>query len=336
MYCLESGPWGVPGLSGEVLQRGLHLALGGAYAAPRAAFRCPMQKRGLAVKEFELIRKNFSDTGNFGKLWQGLVPEQLRTPCVGPPGKIGIPHPLHAGFGIQEHIDLGLKYDPSTGIYGKSDATGRGAGRGGAARGRAGSMVRPQAKPARAAFLLDALAGHQAAAAFVQRRTIYPALAVPLHSSSSGSGRQPGGGRLGLARRPRSARRMPAWTCRSSAGRRASSMEVPGSRDSPAQQRRALNATLVAAERKRTDAQWSHWLQSHAALLGRRHCLSLVLGLGGEGLRALLQGSGGDSGHVAHGRRAELSHGDAAAAGSQTSQLGVAAVQTAAAPGSRG
>ncbi|GFR39878.1 hypothetical protein Agub_g380 [Astrephomene gubernaculifera] len=44
-------------------------------------------KRGLAVKEFELIRKNFSDTGNFG-------------------------------FGIQEHIDLGLKYDPSTGIYG--------------------------------------------------------------------------------------------------------------------------------------------------------------------------------------------------------------------------
>ena len=23
-----------------------------------------------------------------------------------------------AGFGIQEHIDLGIKYDPSTGIYG--------------------------------------------------------------------------------------------------------------------------------------------------------------------------------------------------------------------------
>jgi hypothetical protein len=39
------------------------------------------------VKEFELLRKNFSDTGNFG-------------------------------FGINEHIDLGLKYDPSTGIYG--------------------------------------------------------------------------------------------------------------------------------------------------------------------------------------------------------------------------
>ncbi|KAL0222406.1 hypothetical protein RCL1_002260 [Eukaryota sp. TZLM3-RCL] len=41
----------------------------------------------LRVKEFELKAGNFSDTGNFG-------------------------------FGIQEHIDLGLKYDPSTGIYG--------------------------------------------------------------------------------------------------------------------------------------------------------------------------------------------------------------------------
>eukprot|EP00904_Undaria_pinnatifida_P010352 jgi/Undpi1/6447/HiC_scaffold_20.g08928.m1 len=44
-------------------------------------------ERGLKVKEYELKRKNFSNTGSFG-------------------------------FGIQEHIDLGLKYDPSTGIYG--------------------------------------------------------------------------------------------------------------------------------------------------------------------------------------------------------------------------
>ncbi|CAD50943.1 60S ribosomal protein L11a, putative [Plasmodium reichenowi] len=44
-------------------------------------------EKGLKVKEYELRRKNFSDTGNFG-------------------------------FGIQEHIDLGIKYDPSTGIYG--------------------------------------------------------------------------------------------------------------------------------------------------------------------------------------------------------------------------
>ena len=44
-------------------------------------------ERGLKVKEYELRKKNFSATGNFG-------------------------------FGIAEHIDLGTKYDPSTGIYG--------------------------------------------------------------------------------------------------------------------------------------------------------------------------------------------------------------------------
>ena len=43
---------------------------------------------GLKVKEYELHKDNFSDTGCFG-------------------------------FGIDEHIDLGIKYDPSTGIYGK-------------------------------------------------------------------------------------------------------------------------------------------------------------------------------------------------------------------------
>merc|ERR1712205_201816 len=44
-------------------------------------------ERGLKVKEYELQQRNFSDTGNFG-------------------------------FGITEHIDLGIKYDPTTGIYG--------------------------------------------------------------------------------------------------------------------------------------------------------------------------------------------------------------------------
>ena len=39
------------------------------------------------VREYELRRNNFSDSGNFG-------------------------------FGIQEHIDLGIKYDPGIGIYG--------------------------------------------------------------------------------------------------------------------------------------------------------------------------------------------------------------------------
>lgn len=44
-------------------------------------------ERGLKVKEYELKRRNFSETGNFG-------------------------------FGIQEHIDLGIKYDPGIGIFG--------------------------------------------------------------------------------------------------------------------------------------------------------------------------------------------------------------------------
>merc|ERR1740138_110357 len=42
---------------------------------------------GLKVKEFELCQKNFSASGSFG-------------------------------FGIDEHIDLGIKYDPKTGIHG--------------------------------------------------------------------------------------------------------------------------------------------------------------------------------------------------------------------------
>ena len=44
-------------------------------------------EKGLKVKEYELKRSNWSATGNFG-------------------------------FGIEEHIDLGIKYDPSIGIYG--------------------------------------------------------------------------------------------------------------------------------------------------------------------------------------------------------------------------
>ena len=44
-------------------------------------------ERGLKVKDRELKKKNFSDSGCFG-------------------------------FGIQEHIDLGIKYDPFTGIFG--------------------------------------------------------------------------------------------------------------------------------------------------------------------------------------------------------------------------
>ncbi|OXB71410.1 UNVERIFIED_CONTAM: hypothetical protein H355_008673 [Colinus virginianus] len=42
-------------------------------------------EKGLKVKEYELKKRNFAESGNFG-------------------------------FGIQEHIDLGIKYDPTTGM----------------------------------------------------------------------------------------------------------------------------------------------------------------------------------------------------------------------------
>merc|ERR1712168_1081286 len=59
--------------------------------AVHCTFRGPkaeeILEKGLKVKEYELRRDNFSSNGNFG-------------------------------FGIQEHIDLGIKYDPSIGIFG--------------------------------------------------------------------------------------------------------------------------------------------------------------------------------------------------------------------------
>jgi large subunit ribosomal protein L11e len=47
----------------------------------------PFSPLPLKVKEYELYKENFSETGNFG-------------------------------FGIDEHIDLGIKYDPGIGIFG--------------------------------------------------------------------------------------------------------------------------------------------------------------------------------------------------------------------------
>lgn len=57
-----------------------HITLRGARAQE-------ILQRGLKVKEFELKKGAFSNSGCFG-------------------------------FGIEEHIDLGMKYDPYTGIFG--------------------------------------------------------------------------------------------------------------------------------------------------------------------------------------------------------------------------
>ncbi|KZP24396.1 60S ribosomal protein L11, partial [Athelia psychrophila] len=48
--------------------------------------RSEILERGMMVKEYELRRQNFSQTGNFG-------------------------------FGVQEHIDLGTWYNPGVGIF---------------------------------------------------------------------------------------------------------------------------------------------------------------------------------------------------------------------------
>ncbi|KAK4536398.1 hypothetical protein CDCA_CDCA08G2423 [Cyanidium caldarium] len=66
------------------IRRGERIA---AHVTVRGAKALDLLERGLRVKEYELHESNFSNTGCFG-------------------------------FGIQEHIDLGLKYDPGTGIYG--------------------------------------------------------------------------------------------------------------------------------------------------------------------------------------------------------------------------
>ena len=58
-----------------------------AHVSLRGAQARKLLELGLKVKDKELKKNSFSNSGNFG-------------------------------FGIQEHIDLGLKYDPSTGIYG--------------------------------------------------------------------------------------------------------------------------------------------------------------------------------------------------------------------------
>jgi len=57
------------------------------YVTVRGSRAEEILDRGLKVKEYELKVKNFSNSGCFG-------------------------------FGIDEHIDLGIKYDPTTGIYG--------------------------------------------------------------------------------------------------------------------------------------------------------------------------------------------------------------------------
>ena len=88
-------------------------------------------KRGLRVKEFELRKKNFSAAGKC------LFPFLLSQKCLDfslnrTKAFFGVFLTLlnafsnfylfiiigNFGFGIDEHIDLGIKYDTNTGIFG--------------------------------------------------------------------------------------------------------------------------------------------------------------------------------------------------------------------------
>ncbi|XP_038661303.1 60S ribosomal protein L11-like [Scyliorhinus canicula] len=66
------------------IQRNENIAV---HCTIRGAKAEEILEKGLKVREYELRKSNFCNTGNFG-------------------------------FGIQGHIDLGIKYDPSIGIYG--------------------------------------------------------------------------------------------------------------------------------------------------------------------------------------------------------------------------
>ena len=71
------------------------------HVTVRGAKAEELLKRGLKVKEYELRKRNFSQDG------KPLFTFQTKLIIIG-----------NFGFGIDEHIDLGIKYDPSTGIYG--------------------------------------------------------------------------------------------------------------------------------------------------------------------------------------------------------------------------
>jgi len=66
------------------IRRNEQIAVHATVRGPKAA---EILEKALKVKEYELEEGNFSNMGNFG-------------------------------FGIKEHIDLGIKYDPTIGIYG--------------------------------------------------------------------------------------------------------------------------------------------------------------------------------------------------------------------------
>ena len=76
-------------------------------------------KRGLKVKEYELRKRNFSDNGKSTPSFSLTAHLRFDTLFFSPGNFIYLLYSVgNFGFGIDEHIDLGIKYDTSTGIFG--------------------------------------------------------------------------------------------------------------------------------------------------------------------------------------------------------------------------
>ena len=76
-------------------------------------------KRGLKVKEFELRKRNFSNCGKSTPPFSLTAHLRFDTLFFSPGNFIYLLYSVgNFGFGIDEHIDLGIKYDTSTGIFG--------------------------------------------------------------------------------------------------------------------------------------------------------------------------------------------------------------------------
>ena len=93
------------------------------HATVRGDRAMELLKRSLKVKEYELRKKNFSQNGKSKSSlyapFVGAVRDNLFLWFLSSNLFIIIFSTLgNFGFGIDEHIDLGIKYDTSTGIFG--------------------------------------------------------------------------------------------------------------------------------------------------------------------------------------------------------------------------
>jgi large subunit ribosomal protein L11e len=118
-------------------------------------------RRGLKVKEFELRKRNFSDDG---KHTLAILIHFVRVRIHSFSSSNLIIILGNFGFGIDEHIDLGIKYDTSTGIFGMDFyvVLGRAGKRVGTRRNRTGRVGKFQrvSKEEAKQWFVEQIGGH--------------------------------------------------------------------------------------------------------------------------------------------------------------------------------